>query len=207
MRSSLLRRKGLVQRAGGVGRQIVLHHADLLGLGVVDIDQVTHAVGVVLRRPTVGDLHFAPGRVHIEDDEQVDRAVALVFVVVAFGLAGRGGDRQAHLADQLGRALVEADHRPLWDQAARRRGRARLPCGRRRCRRPAECTTCRGATASVRSRPAADAPSRARGRRALASRAICRQPPKVGAECLNWARSDWRGGRSEMSVPTAIFQN
>ena len=31
-----------------------------------------------------------------------------------------------------------------------------------------------------------------------------RQSPKVGAECPNWARSDLCGGRSVMSVPTAI---
>ncbi len=30
-----------------------------------------------------------------------------------------------------------------------------------------------------------------------------RQPPKVGAECLNWARSDLCGGRAVMRVPTA----
>jgi hypothetical protein len=31
-----------------------------------------------------------------------------------------------------------------------------------------------------------------------------RQPPKVGAVCPNWARTDLCGGRSAMSVPTAI---
>ena len=29
-------------------------------------------------------------------------------------------------------------------------------------------------------------------------------PPKVGAECLNWARSDLCGGRPVMGVPTAF---
>src|SRR4051794_39499511 len=33
---------------------------------------------------------------------------------------------------------------------------------------------------------------------------FCRQTPKVGAECPNWARSDLCGGRSVMGVPTAI---
>ena len=35
-------------------------------------------------------------------------------------------------------------------------------------------------------------------------RHVCRQTPKVGAECPNWARSDLCGGRSVMGVPTAI---
>ena len=34
-----------------------------------------------------------------------------------------------------------------------------------------------------------------------------RQIPEVGAECPNWARSVLCGGRSVMSVPTAIFDD
>src|SRR5271155_54700 len=37
----------------------------------------------------------------------------------------------------------------------------------------------------------------------VAQCAVCRQTPKVGAECPNWACSDLCGGRSVMSVPTA----
>ena len=33
---------------------------------------------------------------------------------------------------------------------------------------------------------------------------LCRHQPKVGAECLNWARSDLCGGRPVMGVPTAF---
>jgi len=40
----------------------------------------------------------------------------------------------------------------------------------------------------------------------LASCAVCRQSPEVGAECLNGARSDLYGGHSPMSVPTAIIR-
>src|SRR5947207_15325428 len=43
----------------------------------------------------------------------MDGAVAAVLVIVAFELARLGRDRLAHLADQLDRALVEADHRPV----------------------------------------------------------------------------------------------
>jgi hypothetical protein len=38
----------------------------------------------------------------------------------------------------------------------------------------------------------------------MAQRPLCRQTPKVGAECPNWACSELSGGRSEMSVPTGI---
>ena len=49
----------------------------------------------------------------VEEDEQIGRAVAAILAVVALELPGLGRDRLAHLADQLDRALVEADHRPL----------------------------------------------------------------------------------------------
>jgi len=40
----------------------------------------------------------------------------------------------------------------------------------------------------------------------MAERALCRHAPKVGAECLNWARSDLCGGRGVIPVPTAILR-
>ena len=50
---------------------------------------------------------------HVEEDEQVGRSIALILAVITFELARRGRDRLAHLADELGRALVETDHRAL----------------------------------------------------------------------------------------------
>jgi hypothetical protein len=47
----------------------------------------------VAARPMVGDLDLAPGAVCVEEDEQVDRAVAPILAVVAFELARRGRDR------------------------------------------------------------------------------------------------------------------
>ena len=47
----------------------------------------------------------------VEEDEQVDRSVAFIFAVGAFDLARLGWDRLANLADELGRALIETDHR------------------------------------------------------------------------------------------------
>ena len=54
---------------------------------------------------------------HVTDHEQVHRAVAAIFVIDARDLAGRSRDGLAHLANELKRALVQADHR------ARRIGR------------------------------------------------------------------------------------
>ena len=106
-------REGLVEGAGRVGRQIVQHDADALGMGIVDIDEIAHALGEVFGGAPLGDLDVAPGPVDVDADEEIDRAVAAVLAIVALELARLGRDRLAHLADELGRALVEADHRPL----------------------------------------------------------------------------------------------
>jgi len=96
-----------------MGRQIVLHDADAGGLGTVDIDKVAHAMGVVLCRAPFGDFDLSPRPVDVEEDKQIDGAVATVLVVVAFELARLDRDGLADLADELHRGLVEADHRAL----------------------------------------------------------------------------------------------
>src|SRR5271165_2280271 len=79
----------------------------------MDVDELAHALGVVFCRSPLSDLDLAPGSMHVEEDEQVGRSIALILAVVTFELARRGRDRMAHLADELGRALVETDHRAL----------------------------------------------------------------------------------------------
>jgi hypothetical protein len=68
-------------------------------------------LGVILCRPPLVDL--APGPIHVDANEEVDGAVAAILAIVTFQLTGLGGARLADLADELNRALVEADHRPV----------------------------------------------------------------------------------------------
>src|SRR5664280_2160872 len=56
------------------------------------------------------DLMYGPAVRHIEEDEKVDRPIALILAVVALKLARLGQDRLSHLTDELGRAFIEADH-------------------------------------------------------------------------------------------------
>src|ERR1700675_4012746 len=110
MLSQLAGPKGLVQRAGRVCRQIVQDDADAFRFREVDITELAHAGGEVHGGAAVGDFDPAPRAMHVEENEQVGRSVALVFAVVAFELSRHGRDRLARLADELDRALVEADH-------------------------------------------------------------------------------------------------
>src|SRR5450432_935681 len=110
---SFWRGEGVVERSGGVGREVVHHHPDDWSVGIIDVDQFAHAVGEVLVGAAVGDLDLAPGLMGVEEDEQIDRAVAAIFAIVALKLPWFGGDRFAHLADELGWALVKADDRSV----------------------------------------------------------------------------------------------
>ena len=51
--------KGLVEGAGGMDRQVVLHDTDAGGLGVMDIDEFAHAVGIVHGGAPFGDFDQA----------------------------------------------------------------------------------------------------------------------------------------------------
>ena len=55
-------RECLVEGAGRVGQQVVLHDPDARGTGIMDIDEFRHAVGVVFCRPPLGDLDLRQGR-------------------------------------------------------------------------------------------------------------------------------------------------
>jgi len=79
----------------------------------MDVDEVAHAGRKVFRGPSFGHLHLAPGAMRVEQDEQVCGAIAPILAIVALDLSRRGRDRLAHFSDELDRALVEADHRPL----------------------------------------------------------------------------------------------
>ena len=44
-------RECLIEGTGRVGRQVVLHDSNARGIGIMDIDEFAHALGVVFCRP------------------------------------------------------------------------------------------------------------------------------------------------------------
>jgi hypothetical protein len=85
-----LRRLWLERVSQSATRAVVLHDADAGGLGIGDIDELTHAVGVDLGGTPLGDLDRAPSPMRVEHDEQVDGAVAAVLVIVTLKLTRLG---------------------------------------------------------------------------------------------------------------------
>src|SRR2546429_9022707 len=93
------------------------------------VDDLAHAVSVVFCRSALSDFDLTPGSMHVEEDEQVGRSIALILAVETFELAWSGRDRLAHLAAGLGRALVETDHPALRIGAFRPGGDHPPPAG------------------------------------------------------------------------------
>ena len=84
-----------VESGGGVGGEVVEDDADALGLWEVDIDELAHAKGEVISGAMIRDLDPTPGAMGIEKDEQIDDAVAPIFVVEALEPSRCGRDRLA----------------------------------------------------------------------------------------------------------------
>jgi hypothetical protein len=131
-------RECLIEGASRVGRQVVvLYDPDARAIRIMDIDKLAHALGVVFCRPPLGDLDLAPRPMHIDADEEIDGAVAAILAVVTLELTRLGGDRLAHLADQLDRLSSKQTIGRLGSGASAYR--APLLCGRHIRHRPGEC--------------------------------------------------------------------
>jgi hypothetical protein len=64
-------------------RQSVQHHANTLGLRIVNVAELAHAVSEILRRAPLCDFHVGPRAMGVEKHKEVARAFAPVFAVEA----------------------------------------------------------------------------------------------------------------------------
>lgn len=69
--------------------------------------------GIVFCGPPLADFDLAPGTMHVEENEEIDRAIATILVIVTFEPSGLGRDQLTDLADELDQTFVEAHHWPL----------------------------------------------------------------------------------------------
>ena len=76
-------RERLIEGTGRVGRQVVLHDPDARGVGIMNIDEFAHALGVIFSRSSRCDLDLARGPVHVDADEEIDGAVAAILVILS----------------------------------------------------------------------------------------------------------------------------
>ena len=79
---------------------VVLHQHDLLGVGVVDVEEVLDAVRPVDAGAPLADHDVAPASKRLAHQEQVAHAAALVLVVFPGRLARRDRSRRRHLCQR-----------------------------------------------------------------------------------------------------------
>ena len=118
------RGQSAVKGRRAVGRELVEHDADLLGLGEMDIAKLAHAFSEVRCRTARGDLDLAPGPMGVEEDEKLGGTLALILEVKAFAPPWLGRDRRTDFADQQCRGNHEASRSsssrktsPSYDEA------------------------------------------------------------------------------------------
>src|SRR6266540_2502822 len=92
---------------------VVLHQHDLLGIGVVDVDQVLDAMRPVDAGAPRADRHVAPAAQRLAHQEQVAHAAALVLVILPGRLPWREGQGRGDLCEELAAGLVQAHLGPL----------------------------------------------------------------------------------------------
>jgi hypothetical protein len=56
----------------------------------MDVDEIAHALGVVFCRSPLGDFDPAPGTMNVKENEEIDRTIATILVIVTFELTRPG---------------------------------------------------------------------------------------------------------------------
>src|ERR1700674_4646226 len=56
----------------------------------MDVDEIAHASGVVFCRSPLGDFDLAPRTMNVEENEEIDRTIATILVIVTFELTRPG---------------------------------------------------------------------------------------------------------------------
>src|SRR5579872_7172450 len=103
--------KGFVQRSRRMRVQVIHHQHDLLGVWVVNVDQVFDDLREINSSPLVGDNHFAPPTNWFIEHEQSTDPIPLIFVIETRWPTTSHRHRDAFFTYQLKAGLVQAD---LW---------------------------------------------------------------------------------------------
>src|SRR5581483_8402184 len=106
-------RERLVQRGRRMRVQLIHHPDDGVSVGKVHVDQGFDTVRPVDPRPLVAHPHLPPPAQRLAHEKEVHDARALVFRIVARGLAGSRRVWRAHLAQELAARFIQAHLRAL----------------------------------------------------------------------------------------------
>src|SRR5574341_1111898 len=103
--------KGLVERRQLMDVEIIHDQLNTFSIRIADIDQPTQLMSEILSGTMLGDFDMPPVGQRLEEQEQVARPVALIFIVHAPHLTGLG--RKLGVLNQLLAAFIQAYLRAL----------------------------------------------------------------------------------------------
>src|SRR5262245_53758438 len=107
----LRRGEDLVERTRRVGIEIILHEADGLYLWVVAGKQRLHKVGVIHGGSAVSYFHIAEASLRLKGQEHTARAILVVFIMIALGLARTHRQDRSSLFEQKTGAFIKTEQR------------------------------------------------------------------------------------------------
>jgi hypothetical protein len=105
------RREDVVERAWGMGTQMIQAPPALFRRGDMDVHQLGQTLGELLRGPLGGHRDMAPPVKRLGHDEKITGAVPGVFVVNARRVPRHQGHRLTARAPQVAGALIKTDTR------------------------------------------------------------------------------------------------
>ena len=97
-----------------MGVEIVQYDIDTGGIWKQFINQIAHRQGEITLGAAGSHEYLAVARFGRNKDEQVTRAVALVFVILSERLSRLNGQWLTYISQQLHAFLIEADQRTVW---------------------------------------------------------------------------------------------
>lgn len=106
-----VRGKCFVQSCWCVSVEIIQDNTDSFSFWQMIINHIFHAVSKILFSSLLGDFDVAPASQGLQEEKQVTRSFATIFIVITYWLAWLQRQRSSFLTDQLIRHFIKTDHR------------------------------------------------------------------------------------------------
>jgi len=71
----------LIERAGGMGIEIILHQTDILHMRIMSVDQIFHKVSIVDSGSSFSNFHIAEAPMGFKSKQDTTGAILFIFII------------------------------------------------------------------------------------------------------------------------------
>src|SRR5262249_25673184 len=103
--------KGLIQRGGCVGIEVIHDQANHVCLWKMHVDQLLHLHGEVMLGAACRDLDVPPTTQGLNEEKEMCRAFAAIFIIVSSGVSRPGWQGVPRFTEQLHGTFIKTDLR------------------------------------------------------------------------------------------------